>query len=146
MKLCKAVTVLAVCMALPLATSCGGKAPEATGSAPSKASGQAAAAGAGPAAAASIEQLAARMGCVPQPRGGKAADYRQAICATTAGKYVINTFDTAKGQQEWLEYSKMYGGTYLVGTRWIVVSSPQLPTPLRTKLGGQLQSPRTNRN
>ncbi|MGI5200260.1 hypothetical protein ACQEU6_01355 [Spirillospora sp. CA-108201] len=78
------------------------------------------------------------MGCTPEVRG-KAVDYRQAICVTLSGKYVLNTFATDKAQQDWLEYSSMYGGTYLVGTRWVVVSSPQLLLAARQKLGGQVQ-------
>ncbi|WP_141585487.1 hypothetical protein [Actinomadura sp. WMMA1423] len=78
------------------------------------------------------------MGCTPQVRG-KAVDYRQAICTTASGKYVLNTFASDKAQQDWLEYSSMYGGTYLVGTRWVVVSSPQLLEAARQRLGGRVQ-------
>ncbi|MFG2004538.1 hypothetical protein ACGFNU_35845 [Spirillospora sp. NPDC048911] len=87
----------------------------------------------------SIEQLGAAMGCTPQLRG-RPADYRQAVCVTPTGKYMLNTFDTAKGQQDWLRHSQMYGGAYLVGTRWIVVSTPELLQPLRSRLGGHVQT------
>ncbi|MFI0450163.1 hypothetical protein [Actinomadura sp. 6N118] len=87
----------------------------------------------------SIEQLAAIMGCTPSLRG-RPADYRQAVCVTPTGKYMLNTFDSDKGQQDWLRHSQMYGGSYLIGTRWIVVSTPQLLQPLRSRLGGRLQN------
>ncbi|MGP4025920.1 hypothetical protein [Actinomadura sp. 3N407] len=85
----------------------------------------------------SIEQLGAELDCEPQRRG-KAADYRQAICAAPSGKYLLNTFESGRAQNDWLEHSKMYGGTYLVGHRWIVVSKPELLSSLRGQVGGRL--------
>lgn len=84
-----------------------------------------------------IEKMGAALDCEPQQRG-KAADYRQAVCEAPSGKYLLNTFESDRARNDWLEYSKMYGGTYLVGSRWIVVSKPELLTSLRKKLGGRL--------
>nr|BFE31049.1 hypothetical protein GCM10010200_033000 [Actinomadura rugatobispora] len=86
--------------------------------------------------------LAARMGCTPQTRG-RPSDYRQAICTTASGRYVINTFDDEKGQREWLRHSAMYGGTYLVGPRWVLVSTPRSLESARGRLGGRVQSARS---
>ncbi|GAA2431704.1 hypothetical protein GCM10010191_51940 [Actinomadura vinacea] len=91
-----------------------------------------------PSAEAGIRGLATRMGCTPQMRG-KPSDYRQAVCATPSGKYVINTFDSDKGQWDYLRYSAMYGGTYLIGTRWVLVATPQLLESARGRLGGRIQ-------
>lgn len=90
----------------------------------------------------SVEQLAAVLGCTPRERG-RASDYRQAFCETASGKYVIATFNTDQGQQDWTNFSKMYGGTYLVGPRWTVVAGPELLKPLQVRVGGRLEEGHT---
>ncbi|WP_433462402.1 hypothetical protein [Spirillospora sp. CA-128828] len=92
-----------------------------------------------PARPLTLQQLGTALGCTPQQRG-RAADYQQAICAAPSGQYLINTFATDKGQRAWLEYSMMYGGSYLVGPRWIIVSSPERLAPLHARLGGRIQT------
>ncbi|KAB2352460.1 hypothetical protein [Actinomadura rudentiformis] len=132
----KVVVTVAAGLAASLVTGCSGDEPR-PASARSSTSAGPVGARSGPAPFMSIEQLAATMGCTPSLRG-RPADYRQAVCVTATGKYMLNTFDTDKGQQDWLRHSQMYGGAYLVGTRWIVVSTPQLLQPLRNRLGGRL--------
>lgn len=122
--------LLLLALALALVTGCG---------ADSKRSGSAASpAVARSAAPATVEQLAAHLRCTPQLRG-QPIGYRQAVCKAPTGDYMINTFDTDQGQRDWLEYSAMYGGSYLVGTRWIIVSEPHLLDPLRGRLGGRIE-------
>ena len=37
------------------------------------------------------------------------------------GKFVLATFATDRGQREWLNGAKDYGGYYLVGRKWVAV-------------------------
>lgn len=121
--------VLAVTAAAAMAAGCGSGTTEVT------------------AKPATIEQLAAAIdGCVPKPAPGPLKDYRQASCTTPSGPFVLNTFDTDSGQGAWLEYSKIYGGTYLVGPRWVIVGKrPQLER-LREKIGGDIHTKTTKTN
>lgn len=133
--------------ALSLCTGCGADSGAATDRPSRRAPGPVSAATPGvkttaPARRLTMQQLGAALSCAPQQRG-RSTDYQQAICAAPSGKYVINTFTTDRGQREWLDYSMRYGGTYLVGQRWIIVSSPELLTPLRARLGGQIQTPQS---
>ena len=49
-------------------------------------------------------------------------------------------FATGKGQRDWLEYAQMYGGSYLVGERWIIAARPkEALTAARARLGGSIQ-------
>jgi hypothetical protein len=121
----------AVTVALPLAAGCGTDAAAGPPEQPRPAT---------------VEQIAAKLGCTPQERG-KLKDYRQASCRAKTGNYQINTFNTAEGQREWLDHATLYGGVYLVGTRWIVAAdSPQSLAPLREQLGGRIEDARRKQN
>lgn len=48
------------------------------------------------------------------------------------------SFKTDQGQNAWLEEAKPWGGTYLVGTRWVIVSTPPTLETLRKTLGGNI--------
>ncbi|MET8141201.1 hypothetical protein ABZU32_12900 [Sphaerisporangium sp. NPDC005288] len=111
-------TVLAGC----LLTGCGGAR---------------AAAGAPP----TVEQIAARTGCVSPQLQVDAQELRQGMCKTARGQYSVTTFATEKGKQEWLDDALSYGGAYLVGTRWIVLgNTPEMLEPFRVTLGGTVRT------
>nr|EIF89379.1 lipoprotein [Streptomyces tsukubensis NRRL18488] len=85
-----------------------------------------------------LEQLAARAGCAPEIRAG-AEELRQARCATEDGTYTLVTFATDRGQREWINAANDYGGTYLLGRRWVVAGGEGTITALRARLGGELE-------
>ncbi len=64
---------------------------------------------------------------------------RQAICKTSGGKYILATFATDRGQREWLNGAKDYGGYYLVGRKWVAVGEQKTVTALRGQLGGTME-------
>lgn len=131
-----AVTTVAVTVVALLA-GCGGS----PAVPPESAGASTAFAPAGPKAArpASLEQLAASVGCTAEVTG-KALDYRQGVCKTSKGQYVLLSFDTDKGMREWLGYAQMYGGVYLVGNRWVLSANPRSAMEdARHKLGGTIE-------
>ncbi|WP_119729857.1 putative periplasmic lipoprotein [Thermomonospora amylolytica] len=108
----------------------------------SNAPGRAASAGQdGPPAvmAAGLEDLAAKTGCRLQSQT-KAAELRQGACQTNRGRYTLVTFATDTGQAAWLKEAKPWGGTYLVGPRWVAVGTEQTLRSLRADLGGRIES------
>ncbi|WP_155354307.1 hypothetical protein [Acrocarpospora macrocephala] len=88
---------------------------------------------------ASVEQLVSTIGCASSHIQIDADELRQGICETPQGRYTITTFVTEKGKRDWLDYAQMYGGIYLVGTRWAVIASPDLLETLRGRTGGQIE-------
>ncbi|GAA1018245.1 hypothetical protein Aple_034500 [Acrocarpospora pleiomorpha] len=88
---------------------------------------------------ASVEQLVSTIGCASSHIQIDADELRQGICETPQGRYTITTFVTEKGKRDWLDYAQMYGGIYLVGTRWAVIASPDLLETLRDRTGGQIE-------
>ncbi|CAM5381492.1 hypothetical protein GCM10010329_13950 [Streptomyces spiroverticillatus] len=84
-----------------------------------------------------LEELAARAGCVPD-LDLDAAEIRQANCRTGASRYVLVAFATDRGRAEWLDQADDYGGTYLVARKWVAVADEPTLTSLRTHLGGTL--------
>ncbi|MEE1940254.1 hypothetical protein V1L54_12715 [Streptomyces sp. TRM 70361] len=86
-----------------------------------------------------LEQLAARTECEPQVQTD-AEELRQGVCTTGDGRYVLTTFATAGGQRSWLTEAKPYGGTYLVGEKWVAVGEPGMLGKLRGRLGGAVES------
>jgi hypothetical protein len=85
-----------------------------------------------------LEQLATTVGCKPQVINNK--ELRQGSCTVQKDTVVLLTFASDKGKADWLKGAKPYGGKYLVGTRWVIVSTvPKLET-FRGELGGQIQS------
>lgn len=90
-----------------------------------------------------LEGLAKAIGCKASVQTD-AATVRQANCTTGKGPYVMVTFATAKGQKVWLDMSKDYGGTYLVGNRWVVTAEPAQLLPVQEKLGGSFETGRNH--
>ena len=87
---------------------------------------------------AGLEDLAAKSGCKLQNRT-EAEELQQGACKSGQNRYTLLTFATDEGQAEWLKEAKPWGGTYLVGLRWVVVGTEPTLQTLRQELGGQIQ-------
>nr|WSW69600.1 hypothetical protein OG461_27280 [Streptomyces sp. NBC_00995] len=92
-----------------------------------------------PTATGTLEELAARAHCEPRLQTD-AQELRQANCATADGRYVLATFATDRGQREWINEANDYGGSYLVGRRWVAVSNAAVIAALRGRLGGTVET------
>lgn len=87
----------------------------------------------------SLEQLATKVKCDPTMQTD-ADELRQAICKTAAGKFILLTFATDRGQREWINGAKDYGGHYLVGRKWVAVGEEtNTVSTLRKTLGGDIE-------
>ncbi|MFH8450069.1 hypothetical protein ACH4CD_12530 [Streptomyces fungicidicus] len=86
----------------------------------------------------SLEHLAAEAKCEPDMQTD-ADTIRQALCRKGGEKYVLATFATDRGQREWLNSAKDYGGYYLVGRKWVAVGEERTVTALRGTLGGTME-------
>lgn len=91
-----------------------------------------------PTATGSLEHLAAEAECEPNMQTD-ADTIRQALCKKGGEKYVLATFATDRGQREWLNTAKDYGGYYLVGRKWVAVGEERTVTALRGTLGGTME-------
>ncbi|MEU3182950.1 hypothetical protein ABZ707_01860 [Streptomyces sp. NPDC006923] len=87
----------------------------------------------------SLEQIASKAECEPDIQTD-AAELRQANCTTGDGKYVLATFATDRGQREWLNEANDYGGSYLVGRKWVAVGEAKVVAALRGRLGGTVET------
>ncbi|MFJ4683189.1 hypothetical protein ACIQNG_32715 [Streptomyces sp. NPDC091377] len=86
----------------------------------------------------SLEHLAAEVRCAPDLQTD-ADELRQALCENADGRFVLATFATDRGQREWIDGAKDYGGHYLVGRKWVAVGESEVVRALRTTLGGNLE-------
>ncbi|MDQ0943984.1 hypothetical protein [Streptomyces sp. V1I1] len=86
-----------------------------------------------------LEQLAEKAECKPNIQTD-ADELRQANCTTGDGKYVLATFATDRGQREWINSANDYGGSYLVGRKWVAVGEAKVVTALRGRLGGTVET------
>jgi hypothetical protein len=86
----------------------------------------------------SLENLAAEVKCKPNMQTD-ADEIRQAICKKAGKKYILATFATDRGQREWINGAKDYGGHYLVGRKWVAVGETSTVTTLRKTLGGDIE-------
>ncbi len=91
-----------------------------------------------PTATGSLEHLAAEVKCAPDMQTD-ADTIRQALCGQGDQKYVLATFSTDRGQREWIDTAKDYGGYYLVGRKWVAVGHEDVVAGLRGRLGGTLE-------
>ncbi|NXY99877.1 hypothetical protein HYE82_37030, partial [Streptomyces sp. BR123] len=134
---------LAACAVLPVLILCGGCAGGGTAApqASEAASAPASASAAGPTARpGSFDEIAAVLGCTPEVTVD-AEEIREGACGTGPQAYRMATFTTEEGRSAWLAESRVYGGTYLVGPRWVVTAaSPEALGPLHDRLGGTLES------
>lgn len=88
---------------------------------------------------ASIETIAAVIGCTAEIAVG-AEELRTGSCKTGQGEFRMATFTADEGQRAWLTEAREYGGNYLVGKRWVVISeSLDALRALRAKLGGTIE-------
>ncbi|MEU3886910.1 hypothetical protein [Streptomyces sp. NPDC029041] len=86
----------------------------------------------------SLEHIAAEADCKPNMQTD-ADTIRQALCKKGKEKYVLATFSTDRGQREWLNSAKDYGGYYLVGRKWVAVGQQKTVTALQGTLGGTME-------
>ena len=93
---------------------------------------------AGVVAPAKVEVIAGLTGCEADIRI-EADELRQGACTTADGGYLITTFPEEKLKETWLDSASVYGGTYLVGTRWVVSAEPEMLEKFRGKLGGTVR-------
>ncbi|MGW4434733.1 hypothetical protein ACWELO_02945 [Streptomyces sp. NPDC004596] len=91
-----------------------------------------------PTATGSLESLAAEVRCKPNMQTD-ADEIRQAICRNGDGRFVLATFATDRGQREWINDAKDYGGYYLVGRKWVAVGDDGVVEALRGTLGGDVE-------
>ncbi|GHB60274.1 hypothetical protein GCM10010347_32890 [Streptomyces cirratus] len=88
----------------------------------------------------SVQDLAAALGCTAEITVD-AEELREGACGAGAAGYRIATFTADEGQRAWLAESRVYGGTYLVGDRWVVTAaSAEALAPLRERLGGKVET------
>jgi hypothetical protein len=125
---------------LLLATACSGDDDgDAAESKQAKKAAMSAAPAAGVVAPAKVEVIANLTGCKPKIRI-EADELRQGLCHTKKVDYLITTFPEEKYKQTWLDSAAIYGGKYLVGSRWIVsAKEPEMLEQFRAKLGGNIQ-------
>ncbi|MFE5186444.1 hypothetical protein [Streptomyces sp. NPDC056628] len=121
---------------LLLAIACaGGDAGPATASSgPPKVS----ATGAGVVAPAEVGVIAGLTGCEERIRT-EADELREGVCRTKRGDYLVTTFPEERLKRDRLDAAAVYGGTYLVGTRWVVSAEPAVLERLRPRLGGGIE-------
>ncbi|MER6185174.1 hypothetical protein [Streptomyces sp. NPDC001652] len=120
-------SMLAVAAAALVLTGCGSGGDDDKAAVPETATG-------------SLEHLAAEVGCDPTIQID-ADEIRQASCRKSEadGKFILATFATDRGQREWINGAKDYGGHYLVGRKWIAVGETKTVTTLRATLGGDIE-------
>lgn len=87
----------------------------------------------------SLEQLAEQAKCDPNVQTD-AAELRQANCRTGDGRYILTTFATDRGLREWINEANDYGGSYLVGRKWVASGDAKVVETLRGRLGGTVET------
>lgn len=87
----------------------------------------------------SLEQLAERAECDPNVQTD-AEELRQANCKTGDGRYILTTFATDRGLREWINEANDYGGSYLVGRKWVASGDAKVVETLRGRLGGTVET------
>ncbi|MFE5845280.1 hypothetical protein ACFQ7N_27050 [Streptomyces niveus] len=87
----------------------------------------------------SLEQLAEKAECEPNVQTD-AEELRQANCKTGYGRYILTTFATDRGLREWINEANDYGGSYLVGRKWVASGDAKVVESLRGRLGGTVET------
>ncbi|QES51790.1 hypothetical protein DEJ50_31995 [Streptomyces venezuelae] len=95
----------------------------------------------GPAGPGPLDGMAEAIGCTPA-LSVDADELRQGECRTGQGtSYRMLSFARPEGRDAWLTEARAYGGSYLVGERWVVTAHPDSALPgLRERLGGTIES------
>ncbi|MBT2457555.1 hypothetical protein [Streptomyces sp. ISL-86] len=89
---------------------------------------------------ATLQEIAAALGCAAEVTVD-AEELKEGACGAGEEGYRMVTFSADQGQRAWLAESRMYGGTYLVGNRWVVTAaSAEALAPLREHLGGTVET------
>lgn len=86
-----------------------------------------------------LEQLAEKAECDPNVQTD-AEELRQANCKTGYGRYILTTFATDRGLREWINEANDYGGSYLVGRKWVASGDAKVVESLRGRLGGSVET------
>ncbi|MET9883372.1 hypothetical protein ABZZ20_09495 [Streptomyces sp. NPDC006430] len=87
-----------------------------------------------------LQEIAEALGCTPEITVD-AEELREGACGSGQEGFRMATFTTEQGRQAWLTEAQMYGGTYLVGPRWVITAaSAEALAPARTRLGGTIES------
>ncbi|WP_371659735.1 hypothetical protein [Streptomyces sp. NBC_00280] len=137
-----ALAALVTAVALPLATACTADSDTDTKTgkkaSPSASESMPPAPVAAVVAPAKVEVIAKLTGCQVTIRTD-AAELREGVCHTADGDYLITTFPEEKYKLTWLDSAAIYGGKYLVGTRWVISAPPKLQESLRQKVGGTFE-------
>ncbi|MDX3453394.1 hypothetical protein PV396_15800 [Streptomyces sp. ME02-8801-2C] len=137
-----ALAALLTALALPLATACTSDSDPASDkgqkASPSASESVPPAPVAAVVAPAKVEVIAKLTGCDVTIRTD-AKELREGICHTADGDYLITTFPEEKYKLVWLDSAAVYGGKYLVGTRWVISAPPKLQESLRQKVGGTFE-------
>ncbi|WP_079131954.1 hypothetical protein [Streptomyces nanshensis] len=91
-----------------------------------------------------VEKLASALKCKAEIQK-KVEDYRLGVCKADKTPYTFVTFKDNRAKRGWLDYSKDYGGTYLVGSRWLVVTDePSKLGPIQAQWGGTVERGRSH--
>ncbi|WP_329341931.1 hypothetical protein OG866_38245 [Streptomyces sp. NBC_00663] len=93
---------------------------------------------AGVVAPAKVEVIAGLIGCEVKIRT-EAEELREGTCHSAKGDYLITTFPEERLKLTWLDAASVYGGTYLVGTRWAVSAKEPLLKEARPRIGGTVR-------
>ncbi|MEU9918157.1 hypothetical protein [Streptomyces sp. NPDC051001] len=120
---------------LTLTTGCGAGSDE---SKVSSATRVTSAPSAGVVAPAKVEVIAGLVGCKVKIRTD-ADELREGVCHGKDGDFLITTFPEERFKLTWLDAASIYGGRYLVGTRWVVSGPEALLKKFRPELGGNIQ-------
>ncbi|MEU0217262.1 hypothetical protein ABZ281_20010 [Streptomyces sp. NPDC006265] len=125
MRVTRPMLALSGAVAILALTGCGGSGDKDEAAVPKEVSG-------------SLEHIAAEADCKPNMQTD-ADTIRQALCKKGKDKYVLATFSTDRGQREWINTAKDYGGFYLVGRKWVAVGHEDVVQALRGTLGGSVE-------
>jgi hypothetical protein len=87
---------------------------------------------------AGLDDLSKKAGCRLQGKTNS-EELRQGECKNAKARYTLLTFASDKDQQTWLKEAKIWGGSYLVGPRWIAVGEQPELEALRRNLGGDIE-------
>lgn len=137
-RLVRGATLAGSLALLPLAAACSGGEDDTSERSRATRAAVTAAPEAGVVAPAKVEVIAELTGCKARIRV-EAEELRQGVCHTKKADYLITTFPQDEFQQVWLDSAAMYGGRYLVGTRWVVSAPPKMLERFRPRLGGTIR-------
>ncbi|GAB3106265.1 hypothetical protein GCM10027160_01620 [Streptomyces calidiresistens] len=84
------------------------------------------------------EAIADRIGCRPEAVLVDADELRQVACTLDGERYRFTSFLAADGRAAWLDEALPYGGSHLVGDRWVVTASRPVLEELGDRLGGRI--------